>query len=53
MAGIDKMFIPEGVSPELKLSFAITEIPQEEFRGEAISQDELFQIGMFIPRLFE
>ena len=52
-AGIDKTFTSGGVSPELKLSFAITETPQERVRGEAIGRDESLEIGMFIPQFIE
>jgi len=53
MVGIYKIFTSKGVSPVLKLSFTIAEIPQDGVAGEDIHRDESLQIGMFVLRFFQ
>jgi len=52
-AGIDKSLVSKGIPLMLKLSFTLTDIPQEEVTSEVVSRDDLLQIGTFIPYFFE
>jgi len=52
-AEIDKSLTFKKIPLTLKLSFTLTDIPQEEVTGEVVNRDDLIQIGAFIPEFFE